>query len=101
MNGLQVDDNPVGDLDSLITKHVIFKKLVEHPVEEIPEVIPLGGEEFDHLVEVGGQGKFICLGVVEKIDENVAEGVYFVIGGGQHEDSWEIVDHVVQYSLVF
>jgi hypothetical protein len=78
----------------------IFEEFLEHPKSDFLEFSPLGGEEFDHFVEVAGEEEFIGEGFVEEFDVDVADWVNSMQGGSEDEDAGEVVDEVVEDALV-
>jgi hypothetical protein len=44
---------------------LIFKEFAKHPIEDIPEIGSLIGEESHHLVKVADEQQFVCRRVVE------------------------------------
>lgn len=77
-------NNLINNLHSLLESIFLLKELIEHPIDQLFEIITLTGKEFSYLMEIAGKKKFICLGLVEELDVYIANWIYFVELGRKH-----------------
>ncbi len=77
-------NNLINNLHGFLICIFLFKKLVEHPIDQFLQVIRFAGKHLGYFVEVARKQKFVGLGLIEELDIDIANRVYFIELGGKH-----------------
>ena len=96
---VEIQQEDVDDIeDLLVILLFLVQSLLENIIDDLPELLLLGGEYVYHLVETAQQLGFAGQVFIEEPYVHLADGFDVVIGLGQFEDPRQIVQKVVEDS---
>lgn len=75
---------------------LILKEFAEHPIEDIPQIGSLIGEEPHHLVKVADEQQFVSRWVIEQLQVDIAKWLDLVERSREQQQTWQIVDQIME-----
>ena len=90
----------IQNLDCLLIRIFFLQQFIEHPVNNLLQIVEFIREQFGNLVEIARKKQFVSEWLVEKLHINVADRIDLVQRRREYKDTRKIVSQVIDNPLV-